>query len=175
MSGTGANVLQVSPTISTTSDSSSATVSDATGLVVGMYVFSANVPAGTTITAISGTTITLSANATATASGTAARFSIIKDPQKLGSTGGAATHTLTSPQMPLHGHPSRYAQNAASDSDLSGGLRLDGASPGPVNKDAWSGTVGDTMGHQIGGSGGDQPHPNLPPSFVVNYIIFAGA
>jgi hypothetical protein len=61
-------------TITTTSGSNSATVSSATGLVVGQIVSSANLPAGTSITAISGTTLTLSANATAGASGTAATF-----------------------------------------------------------------------------------------------------
>lgn len=63
--------LLPSTTVSTTSGSPSATVASAAGLIVGETVYSANIPAGTTISAISGTTITLSANATATASGTA--------------------------------------------------------------------------------------------------------
>lgn len=62
-------------TISTTSGSPVATVSpSAVGLVVGMTVTSANIPGGTTVTAIVGNTLTLSANATATAADTAATF-----------------------------------------------------------------------------------------------------
>ncbi len=61
-------------TITTTLNSTSATVSSATGLVVGQLVTSTNVPAGTFITAIAGTTITLSQAATAAGSATAATF-----------------------------------------------------------------------------------------------------
>jgi hypothetical protein len=61
-------------TITTTNASATATASSATGLEVGMTVVSANLPANTTIIAISGTTLTLSNKATAGASGTAATF-----------------------------------------------------------------------------------------------------
>lgn len=100
MGGTVANRIQRSTTISTTSGSPTATVASATGLVIGMYVVSTNVPAGTTITAISGTTLTLSGNASATAGGTAARFSIFTDAQVVGATGGAAQHSLLERQLP---------------------------------------------------------------------------
>lgn len=62
-------------TISTTSGSAAATVASGTGIVVGQKVISANVPAGTTVSAVVGTAVTLSANATATAAGTAVTFS----------------------------------------------------------------------------------------------------
>jgi microcystin-dependent protein len=113
----------------------------------------------------------------------------------LGETGGEEETTLTAAQHAAHthdagtfvaanhGHPSRYAQNPDSNSDLVGGIRLDSASPGSVNQDAWSGTPGDTMGHQIGGSGtlavtgtsdsqGDgDPHNNLPPYLLMTLYI----
>lgn len=92
LGGTAANRLQKSTTISTTSGSASATVASATGLYVGQYIFSTNVPAGTTISAISGTTVTMSQNATATAAGTAARFSAVNDPQSIGGAGGDGYH-----------------------------------------------------------------------------------
>lgn len=104
MGGAAANVLQVAATINTTNSSNTATVSNATGLGVGMYVISANIPAGTTITNISGTTLTLSANATATASNTAARFSYISNAQQPGAVGGSALKTLSVAQMPPHSH-----------------------------------------------------------------------
>jgi len=57
--------------ITTTVGSNSATLASATGVGIGMLVTAAGVPAGTTITAISGTTITLSQNATATGTNSA--------------------------------------------------------------------------------------------------------
>jgi microcystin-dependent protein len=152
MGGTAAQRLQVTTaTISTTNASTAATVSSAAGLSVGMFVFSANVPSGTTITAISGTSITLSANATATASGTAARFSVLNDPQSLGGTGGSATHQLTVGQLAAHTHL-EYSWIAA------GG--------------AQTGAAGGNFGQQqTGSTGGDQPHPNVQPTIVLNHII----
>src|SRR5262249_41742681 len=59
-----------STTVSTTNNSTTATVASATGLSIGSSVNSANIPAGTTISNIVGTTLTLSAKATLTAAGT---------------------------------------------------------------------------------------------------------
>src|SRR5262249_45113854 len=56
-------------TVSTTRNSGTATVASAAGLAVGETVSSANLPAGTTITAINGTTLTLSNRAKGTGSG----------------------------------------------------------------------------------------------------------
>lgn len=72
----GGSPLLPQTTVSTTSGSPTATVASYTGMSVGQMVSSANIPAGTTITACGGatlcssTTLTLSANATATAAGT---------------------------------------------------------------------------------------------------------
>lgn len=104
MGSTAANVSQRSTTISTTSASPTATVASATGLAVGMYVVSTNVPAGTTITAISGLTLTLSGNASGTASGTAARFSEFTDAQTAGATAGSVTHVQNSGELAAHTH-----------------------------------------------------------------------
>jgi hypothetical protein len=57
--------------LTTTSGSTSATVASATGIVAGMYVDCANVPAGTTILSIVGTSLTLSGNASATGTASA--------------------------------------------------------------------------------------------------------
>ncbi len=58
------------PTITTTSGSTTATVSSATNLAVGQFVFGTGIPLYARVTAISGTTITLSSAATATGSST---------------------------------------------------------------------------------------------------------
>jgi hypothetical protein len=104
MGNSAANRIQVSTTVSTTDTSTSAIVASATGLIVGQFVVSANIPAGTTITAISGLTITLSLAATATASGTAARFSFFTDAQTPGASGGVQSHTNTTAETPAHSH-----------------------------------------------------------------------
>lgn len=149
--GVAANRVQVSSTINTTNGSSSAAVASAANLAIGMFVVSANVPAGTTITAITGTTLTLSANATATASGTTARFSILTDAQVLGASGGSQVHTLVIPQMPAHTHTYNDWNSAG------------------------TGTVGAgsnfAVGVQTGSTGGSQPHPNLQPALMTNFII----
>ena len=62
------------PTITTTNGSADVTVSDATGLSIGMLVTSANIPAGTNVVGISGTTVSLSISATAAGSGTSSTF-----------------------------------------------------------------------------------------------------
>jgi hypothetical protein len=100
MGAAAANRIQQSTMISTTNASPTATVASATGLFIGMKVVSANVPAGTTVTAINGTTLTLSGNAGATASGTAARFSVFDDAQVVGAIGGGASLTLLERQLP---------------------------------------------------------------------------
>jgi len=104
MGSAAANRLQIATTINTTNASTSATVASAAGLGIGMFVISANVPAGTTVADISGTTITLSAAATATATGTPARFSYITDAQQIGGTGGAPSVSLARKEGPPHNH-----------------------------------------------------------------------
>jgi hypothetical protein len=104
MGGTAANVSQRSTTITTSSGVPTATVASATGLSVGMYIVSVNVPASTTITAISGLTVTMSANATGSASGTAARFSQYTDAQVAGSAGGASYRAQILAEIPGHTH-----------------------------------------------------------------------
>ena len=76
MADTKAAVSSVTPTITTTNGSADVTVSSATGIIVGMKLTSANIPAGTNVIGISGTTISLDNAATAAAaSGTSSTFS----------------------------------------------------------------------------------------------------
>lgn len=154
MGGTAANRTQRTSTITTTNASATATVGSATGLSVGMYVESANVPDGTTITAISGTTITLSSGSGVTAgTGTAARFSILHDANVLGMAGGSDVHQLTAAQLAAHSHGITQGTSGGSGNN---------SYPANNNLGVNSGT---------GTNVGDQPHPNMQPSQVTNYII----
>jgi hypothetical protein len=101
MGGTAANVVQIAANLSTTSSSPTATVSSATNLALGMSIVgNVNVPAGTTISAISGTTLTMSQNASASQSTVATRFSVFPDAQGLGIAGGFMVGTLTAANLP---------------------------------------------------------------------------
>jgi hypothetical protein len=101
MGGTASNVSQIAANLSTTNTSTSATVSSATGLSLGMFLTgNPNVPSGTTITSINGTTLTLSQAATATQSTVATRFSPFPDAQGLGVVGGLLTGTLVAQNLP---------------------------------------------------------------------------
>jgi hypothetical protein len=84
----GASHLLPQTTVSTTRKSSTATVASVAGLAVGETVSSANLPAGTTITAISGSTITLSNKATATGSAALYVSKVTLDASFLNGTNG---------------------------------------------------------------------------------------
>lgn len=151
MGGAPANRLQVATTVSTTSGSATATVASAANLAIGMFVQSANIPVGTTITAISGTAVTLSANATATAGGTTARFSVLTDAQNLGASGGNQVHTLVIAQMPAHTHTYNDWNSGGTGTIASGGNFA--------------------VGVPTGSTGGSQPHTNVQPTLITNFII----
>lgn len=154
MGGTAANRTQRTSTITTTSGSPTATVGSATGLSIGMYVESANVSDGTTITAISGTTVTLSGNASGSGTNTAARFSMLHDAQELGQAGGADVHKLVVEQLAAHTHgPNRFLTP-----DVNTG------NPTPTGTSVYSYV-------SQASAGGDQAHPNMQPSQVTNFII----
>jgi microcystin-dependent protein len=154
MGGSAANRIQRTTTISTTNASATATPASMTGLAVGMKIVSANVPAGTTISAIGSTTITMSANATATASGTAARFSLMDDAQVLGKTGGTDTHTLITNELAAHSHA----------------LNKNGSAGGDGSGYAWASTS-QSNSTGVANTGGDDPHPNMQPGQITNFII----
>lgn len=157
MGGTAANRLQASTTASTTSGSANITVASASGIAVGMTVTGSGIPVGATVSSISGTTITLSANATATAAGVAVRFSPVGDAQALGGSGGAASHTLTSGQMPQHFHQVGRSDLQVTSGGSGGGYVVSGANNANVA--------------QTANTGSSEAHPNVQPSIVLNHII----
>lgn len=154
MGGTAAQRGQVVTNLTTAAGSASATAASGTGLAIGMYIVSSNVPAGTKITAVSGTGITMSANASA-AGTVSTRFSFVTDAQALGGNGGAIQHKLAATEIAAHTH-TVPGQNANGGSYSA--LQTVGDSNLPSN---W-GTSANV---------GDLPHANMQPTIVLNYII----
>ncbi|MCO5092676.1 hypothetical protein [Bosea sp. (in: a-proteobacteria)] len=181
MGNSAANVLQVSTTVTTTNASATATVGSASGLVVGMYVVSENIPAGTTISAISGTTVTLSTGAGVTAgTNKAARFSLFSDAQQAGAAGGASSLLLTAGQLPAN------IPNSASTSTTVGapsGFNVMLNVPGNFIGYSGGGSQSPNAGNLVSflnassstsvtiNAGGGQAHGNLPPGILVTWFI----
>jgi microcystin-dependent protein len=78
--------------------------------------------------------------------------------RRLGETGGAETHKLTVPEMPKHGHNVPFwGFNNCTGGDCKFNLPYTGRY---TNDAAGTSEAGD-----------DQPHNNMQPYFVLNYII----
>jgi microcystin-dependent protein len=73
-------------------------------------------------------------------------------PDGLGGVGGTQQHTLTTAQMPSHSHP----------------INIRTAGPSTSTAAQGNGSLAST---NTGSAGGGQPHPNVQPTIVTNYII----
>lgn len=83
----------------------------------------------------------------------------------LGSTGGEATHTLTTAEMPSHGH-------IASDVSV---LYWGTTGSNSVTFQSNGGWKYNTLlSGVIGNTGGGGAHNNMQPYLAINYIIYAG-
>lgn len=71
----------------------------------------------------------------------------------IGETGGAEEVTLTVAQMPEHTHKALYGNKGFSTGSITG-----------INRNEQS-------IFETGATGGSQPHPNMPPYYVLAYIM----
>jgi microcystin-dependent protein len=85
----------------------------------------------------------------------------------LGQTGGAETVTLTPQQMPLHSHAATAATSGAGAAGPAGNVWRDFGRP--VYSTAAPNAAMNAGALQA--AGGGQPHDNLPPYLVINFII----
>jgi microcystin-dependent protein len=88
----------------------------------------------------------------------------------LGEAGGEASHTLTSAEMPVHGHALRASAKVAASSSPNGGV-LAAVARGGTPAYAAAGNLVPLNPGAIAGSGGSQPHENRPPFLTLNFVI----
>src|SRR5271155_4896497 len=83
-----------------------------------------------------------------------------------GQVGGEVNHTLISGEMPTHTHQAQGVSTTASSPDAAGNTWA------VATQNAYSTTPNTTMGTKaLSSAGGSQPHPNMPPYLVLNFVI----
>lgn len=83
-----------------------------------------------------------------------------------GQAGGEAAHVLTQAEMPLHTHPVIASSNPASTADPANGYWAPSGGP------AYSPNLTTSLfPAAISVAGGSQPHDNMSPYLVVNFVI----
>ena len=85
----------------------------------------------------------------------------------IGQTGGAETVTLTTAQIPSHTHTVVASTGQGTASSPSGNVWAES----PLNNYSATAPTSGMNAAAIGTSGGSQPHDNMSPYLVVNFII----
>jgi microcystin-dependent protein len=86
----------------------------------------------------------------------------------LGQVGGQATHTLIPSTIPAHNHPVLNVSNLTGSQFVAGNASLGVSSAKPYTPVPANGAL---MGSGTGVAGGGQPHENMQPYLVLNYVI----
>lgn len=87
----------------------------------------------------------------------------------LGQVGGVEAVTLTTPQLPTHSHPLLASTNNASTANAAGNVLAQTPSYTPYIT-GFPPTAALSPA-AVGSAGGSQPHDNMPPFLVINFII----
>jgi microcystin-dependent protein len=83
-----------------------------------------------------------------------------------GQIGGEVNHTLITNEIPLHTHTAQGVGSNASSSSATGNTWA------VTEEDAYAATPNTSMSPAAAASaGGSQPHPNMPPYLVLNFVI----
>jgi microcystin-dependent protein len=85
----------------------------------------------------------------------------------LGQTGGQETVTLTTSQIPAHSHVPMARQETGEASSPSGAYWA----AAPINTYSTAAPNATMSAAAIGSSGGSQPHDNMVPFLVINFIL----
>lgn len=112
----------------------------------------------------------LGAGATFTVPDLSDRFILASGTNDPGDTGGEDTHTLTTDEMPAHAHTDTghaHSEITAVATVINGGLEAPAAAATPS-----VGTTGIGAAN-IQSTGGGQAHNNMPPFYVLQYVIVA--
>ena len=91
-------------------------------------------------------------------------------PRSVGESGGHESVTLTTAQLPGHGH-TMEAVSGASTGTPDSTVSLAPTSNGSALYRAPDGSYLNTAPSDLGASGGGGPHNNLPPYLAVTFII----
>ena len=91
-------------------------------------------------------------------------------PRNVGQSGGGETVTLSTAQLPAHGH-ALQAVPGASTGTPDAGVSLAPTSNGTALYRASDGVYLNTAPSDLAASGGGGPHDNLPPYLALNFII----
>jgi microcystin-dependent protein len=86
----------------------------------------------------------------------------------LGQSGGAETVTLTTSQIPAHSHVAQCFSAAGNQNSAAGGVWALSSSGSLYDNSAPAVAMDPAA---IGSAGGSQPHDNMIPFLVINFII----
>ncbi len=93
-------------------------------------------------------------------------------PYIMGQTGGAQTVTLLQSQLPAHSHTAQAATTGGVNSPTGAAWGESKIGKTPLNVYAASGANNVAMSPSaLSSVGGSQPHNNMPPYLVLNFII----